>query len=288
MRPSLDQLVRGDRIRLAQVLGNLLDNALKFTAHGSVTLEAVALDAGDHLYRFQVRDTGIGFDQAIAETLFAPFQQADGSNTRQFSGAGLGLSISRELARAMGGELTAEGVPGRGAAFTLTLNLTPCAKETLPPQSTRPSAEASGIVAFHASPSPIRILLADDHETNRTVVRLILGTLGVDLVCAENGAEAVDAFASGPFDLVLMDLQMPVMDGVTAIRWIRAHEAKLGLVPTPILVLSANALPEHVQAARAAGADGHVAKPVTPPILIAAIENVLEPVDRATTKRDVA
>ncbi|MHB8528703.1 MAG: ATP-binding protein [Caulobacteraceae bacterium] len=270
------QMVRGDRLRIAQVLGNLLGNALKFTADGEITLKVSVLGAERSKYAFEVRDTGIGFDPVIQESLFQPFQQADGSITRRFSGTGLGLSISRELARAMGGDLTAHGVLGAGATFTLTLTLADCGLATANPvpaidDRTQYASQPSATLAEQ----PIRILLADDHETNRTVVRLILTSIGVDLVSAENGEEAVAVFKSDPFDLVLMDMQMPVMDGLTAIGLMRAYERDCGRPRTPILVLSANALPEHVQAAAAAGADGHVAKPITPPILIGAIEETL-------------
>jgi signal transduction histidine kinase/ActR/RegA family two-component response regulator len=282
------ELVRGDRVRLAQVLGNLLSNALKFTASGEITLEVAVVDTENHGYQFQVRDTGIGFDQAISETLFQPFQQADGSITRQFSGSGLGLSISRELARAMGGELGAEGVPGRGATFTLTLTLAAARRQVAAPGNADDPPQDSSVRPPDSSGRAIRILLADDHETNRTVVRLILTAVGAELVCAENGAEALACFMSGPFDIVLMDLQMPVMDGLTAISLMRAHEAKVGSAATPVLVVSANALPEHVEAARAAGADGHVAKPITPPILIAAIEEILDRAGSPPAARRVA
>ncbi len=264
--------VAGDRVRLQQVLGNLLSNAVKFTTRGEIRLTAVLADAAADAYRFEVRDTGIGFDQAQAEALFTPFQQADNSDTRSFGGAGLGLSISRELARAMGGDLTAEGTPGQGAVFTLIL--------VLPSQdaaASEPAAPHRAATGNESAANGVRILLADDHETNHAVVRLILESVGVDLVGVEDGAAAVTAFKAGHFDLVLMDLQMPVMDGLTAIRLIREHEADTGAAPTPIVVLSANAMAEHVVSSRAAGADAHIAKPVTAPVLIGALEAALDP-----------
>ena len=261
--------VAGDRVRLEQVLDNLLSNAVKFTGDGSVSLTVEPDDGAAPAYRFVVRDTGIGFDPEQVETLFKPFQQADNSDTRTFGGAGLGLSISRELARAMGGELSAEGAPGQGAVFTLTL---PLADAAAPAEA----APAASKPAANRSDGGLRILLADDHETNRKVVRLILSTIGADLACVEDGAEAVAAFKAGDFDVVLMDLQMPVMDGLTAIRMIRAHEAETGATHTPIVVLSANAMAEHLAGSRAAGADSHIAKPVTAPVLIGALQAALD------------
>jgi signal transduction histidine kinase/ActR/RegA family two-component response regulator len=265
---SADGSVIGDRVRLEQILGNLLSNAVKFTEQGEIALTVAADAVG---VRFEVRDTGIGFDPATAAQLFRPFQQADGSITRKYGGTGLGLSISRELARAMGGDLTATATPGAGATFTLTL--------PLPRTERGPEAE---VAEPAASPAPeladeraLRVLVADDHETNRTVARLILEGVGVEVVCVEDGAQAVDAVVGDSFDLVFMDMQMPVMDGLAAIREIRAREHAQGGRRMPILMLSANAMPEHVAAAHDAGADGHVAKPITPPRLVAAIEQAL-------------
>jgi CheY-like chemotaxis protein len=178
----------------------------------------------------------------------------------------------------MGGELTAASAPGEGATFTVILPLPAVA----PVVETEPAARG---FATHADPPvepaqgeahAIRVLVADDHETNRAVVRLILNTVGVEVITVDDGAEAVAAFTGGgAFDVVLMDMQMPVMDGLTAIRLIREHERDTGRAHTPILVLSANAMPEHVDAAHAAGADSHLAKPITPPKLIEAIEDAL-------------
>ena len=274
--------VAGDRVRLEQVLGNLLSNAVKFTSAGEVHLTVEPANAEATAYRFEVRDTGIGFDPAQVETLFKPFQQADNSDTRTFGGTGLGLSISRELARAMGGELSARGAPDKGAVFTLTLPLKAGSAPVEAEPITR-DVPAPATARTDRSEAALRVLLADDHETNRKVVRLILSTIGADLACVEDGAEAVAAFKAGDFDVVLMDLQMPVMDGLTAIRMIRAHEAETGATPTPIVVLSANAMPEHLAGSKAAGADNHIAKPVTAPVLIGALQAAL---DAAPTPTD--
>lgn len=269
--PGARRHVTGDRDRLEQILGNLLNNAMKFTASGRVTFRIAR--GADDLYRFEVEDTGIGFDQGVADQLFQPFQQADNTITRRFGGSGLGLSISRELARAMGGDLTGVGRPGAGACFTLDLPMPACE----PPQALVPSPTSADAQDGRRP----RVLVADDHETNRTLVSLILESVGVEVVGVENGAEAVDAWARGGFDLVLMDMQMPVMDGLSAIQEIRRREADAGQARSAILMLSANAMPEHLEAASVAGADGHVAKPVTAKVLIDAAE-------RAFTQGDAA
>jgi signal transduction histidine kinase/FixJ family two-component response regulator len=260
----------GDPRRLQQILANLLSNAIKFTDRGEVELSLSLDEPG--AYRFTVRDTGIGFDPARAEQLFQPFMQADSSVTRSAGGAGLGLCLARQMARAMGGDVVGEAVAGQGARFVLTLPLKAVtAEDAAPAGGNEPAARE----AVGAEDRPMRILLADDHPTNRAVVELILGALDVVVVSVENGAEAVDAFATQPFDAVLMDLQMPVMDGLTAIRSIRAFEQNQQRARTPIIVVSANVQSEHMSASTAAGADGHVAKPILAPVLIAALETAL-------------
>jgi CheY-like chemotaxis protein len=247
----------GDAARLRQILSNLLGNAVKFTQEGSVRLGVSARrgETSSEL-RFEVRDTGIGFDAETKARLFSRFEQADGSITRRFGGSGLGLSICRSLAEAMGGRLEAEAAPGEGAVFILTLEL--------------PRGEgALDLWGEAAPPEPapdplagMRVLLAEDHPTNRRVVELILGAAGVDLTCVENGVEAVAAFRSRDFDLILMDMQMPLLDGLAAVEEIRRLERASGARPTPIHMLTANAMPEHVNASLAAGADGHLSKPI--------------------------
>jgi signal transduction histidine kinase/AmiR/NasT family two-component response regulator len=264
-------VVRGDRIRLEQILGNLLGNAIKFTSAGQVELAVVRVDAGR--VRFRVTDTGIGFAPETAGDLFKPFQQADNSITRKYGGAGLGLAICHDLTLAMGGRIRAVGAPGAGATFEVELPLPGCEAPT-------PAAEPA--VATDPAPampnddaSPVRVLVVDDHETNRAVVQLILGSIGADVTCAEDGEKGLAEFVAGRFDVVFMDMQMPVLDGLGAIRMIRAREVAMGLARTPVFMLSANAMPEHIEAARAAGADDHVAKPITPPRLIEAVQKAL-------------
>jgi CheY-like chemotaxis protein len=247
----------GDAARLRQILSNLLGNAVKFTKDGRVRLTVSARrgETSSQL-RFDVHDTGIGFDETTKARLFSRFEQADGSITRRFGGSGLGLSISRSLAEAMGGRLEADAQPGQGAVFTLVVELPRCVGAfDLWCETAEPDTAPDPLVGM-------RVLLAEDHPTNRRVVELILGAAGVELTCVENGAEAVEAFRAGIFELVLMDMQMPVMDGLTAIGEIRKLEQATGAQPTPIHVLTANAMPEHVSASIAAGADGHLSKPI--------------------------
>ena len=263
--PAADDWRMGDAVRLRQILAALLSNAVKFTEAGHVRLSLSA--GGEGRVRLTVQDTGVGFDPALKEEIFGRFRQVDGSLTRRFDGAGLGLSLARCLTGRMGGSLDGEGRPGEGAVFVLDLPL-PAAEPdaALSPPGAREADAGAG---------PLRVLLADDNETNRKVVELILAQADVDLVQVENGAEAVSAWETATFDLVLMDMQMPVMDGLTAVRRIRELEAASGSGRAPILMLTANALPEHVQASLVAGADRHLTKPITAAGLFAAIEEAL-------------
>jgi CheY-like chemotaxis protein len=256
--PAADRRVVGDPDRLRQILANLLGNALKFTAAGEIGLAVAAPGSGDgQRLRFEVRDTGIGFDPAQADRLFDRFEQADSSITRAHGGSGLGLAISRELVELMGGTIAAASRPGVGSVFTVELPLIPVAEAAAPPEP----AGAPAPVAPAQTYVP-HLLLAEDNATNRKVVELALGAFGefrIDQV--ENGRDAVEQAATGCYDLVLMDIHMPVMDGLSATRLIRTQELASGRARTPIVVLSANVMPEHVKAAVAAGADAHLGKP---------------------------
>ena len=290
--PAAQAQVVGDAVRLGQMLSNLLSNAIKFTDQGRVSLnvEAEPLAGGVRL-RLSVIDTGVGFDAETGRRLFRRFEQADGSSTRRFGGSGLGLAISRSLAQAMGGDLRATSTPGKGSVFTFEVEMPLAASEVAAVEASCVPGPPESPPATAAQPSedalakPPRILLAEDHPTNRKVVALILESMGVDLVCVENGAEAIAAAEAGPFDLILMDMQMPVMDGLAAIRAIRAREGRLGGVRTPILSLTANAMAEHAAASAAAGADGHLTKPISATDLITAVTGVC---DAAQQPHDLA
>jgi PAS domain S-box-containing protein len=265
--PSAEVAVTGDEARMRQVLTNLVSNAVKFTDHGRVTVE-VALGADD-LARLSVRDTGIGFDLAQKERIFGRFQQADTSFTRRFGGTGLGLAISRELIELMGGTLSCDSLPGVGSSFWFDLSL-PVA-ETAP--ATAP------IEAAAETPAGVpRILVADDHPTNRKIVELMLADFA-EIFTAEDGRQAVELFEMVEPDLILMDMQMPVMDGLAAVREIRARETAGGGARVPIIMLTANARPEHIRASQDAGADLHLEKPITSATLMAAIARVSEASD---------
>ena len=250
-----DLWITGDVVRLKQILTNLVSNAVKFTSEGFVSLTAAAGPDrdGKPTLRFSVEDTGIGFDCQTRDRLFSRFEQADGAITRKFGGSGLGLAISRQLAEMMGGELDCESEPGGGSAFILTV---PFKAAEAPAIAGRALAEDEA-----GEGRTVRVLLADDHPVNRRVVEMILAQANVALTSVEDGAEALQAMRDADYDLILMDMQMPVMDGLTATREIRLHEAAMGLDRTPIVMLTANALPEHIVAAEAAGADLHLAKP---------------------------
>ncbi|MBS0294776.1 MAG: response regulator [Proteobacteria bacterium] len=255
---------RGDPVRITQILTNLMSNAVKFTAAGEVSL---AVEVVKGVLHVKVRDTGVGFDESFRKRLFKRFQQADASVTRRFGGTGLGLSISGSLAELMGGTIEAASTPGKGSTFTLILPLE---------RAQEPVAAESGPAAERAvTLDGARILLAEDHPTNQKVARLILEAAGVELTAVENGALALEQFKSGGFDLVLMDMQMPEMDGLTATREIRSHERSHGARRTPLIMLTANALDEHVKASHEAGADRHVSKPLRPNELLAAISELL-------------
>ncbi|MDO1558485.1 ATP-binding protein [Brevundimonas sp. 2R-24] len=275
--PDADGWYLGDPVRLTQILSNLLSNAVKFTERGAVTLTAKASPRG---LRISVKDTGVGFDADAARRLFRRFEQADASITRKYGGTGLGLSISQSLAEMMGGDIQARSTPGKGSTFTLAVALTP----TEPPQGAAMAAQPVEF-AGDAPARPPRILLAEDHPTNQRVVALVLEQIGVDLTIVENGRDALDHAQASAYDLILMDVQMPEMDGLTATRAIRRFEAEVGRPRTPIVSLTANALPEHVKMSLEAGSDRHLAKPLRPDALIALVQELARPrVDLAATE----
>ncbi len=262
--PSLAGRVEGDPVRVRQVLTNLVSNALKFTSEGRVRVSVEAM-GGDRV-AFRVSDTGVGFDADQKGRIFGRFQQADGSITRRYGGTGLGLAISSALVELMGGALDCDSTPGQGSVFWFEIPL---------PLVEAAPAGAAAESSLESAEVPLRVLLADDHPANRKVVEIMLSATPMKLVSVEDGRQAVDAFARGGFDLVLMDMQMPVMDGLTATAAIRRLEAERNLARTPVIMLTANAMAEHVEAGRAAGADAHLAKPITMDSLFAAIETAM-------------
>jgi signal transduction histidine kinase/CheY-like chemotaxis protein len=265
LAPEANRFVFGDPVRLKQILANLTSNAIKFTDEGAVALEVTCLDQAAGRFALTVRDTGCGFDTETRARLFGRFQQGDGAMTRRVGGSGLGLAIARQLTELMGGELDADGVEGEGAVFSLRLSL-PLAEPALAAEPTRPNA---------SDPEhPARILIVDDNANNRRVLEVLLDHVGAETRMAQNGQEALDAWRANDFDAIIMDMQMPVMDGLAATRAIRETERRDGLRRTPIIFVSANAMPEHVAAAHAAGGDDHVAKPVAAERLFSALANL--------------
>ena len=257
----------GDELRLKQVLNNLLSNALKFTTEGSITLRCTLSEGlGEPtLIGFEVEDTGIGFDADQASNLFQRFSQADASITRRFGGTGLGLSICQSIVHMIGGEISARSEPGKGSLFRVVLPIPRASHTPLPP------AEGLSLPEH-----PLSLLVADDHPINQKLIQLLLADLPIQITLADNGQQAVEAYQTCRFDMILMDMQMPVMDGLRATEAIRAYEASHPFMPrTPIVMVTANALEEHRAKSRAAGADLHLAKPITAQDLRTALHEIL-------------
>jgi CheY-like chemotaxis protein len=252
-----------DPVRMRQVLTNLIGNAIKFTSHGSVTVKTeliTALDAKKLLLRISIIDTGMGFEPERTEALFSPFTQADGSVTRSFGGTGLGLAITRSLLQLMGGFIQAEGWPGQGATFVATL---PVQKVLMPTVAVVVPPNASPPVRDHEAPAvPLSVLLVEDHEINRKLAEIMLQRLGYRCTLAEDGQQALDLLVQKSFDVVLMDVMMPVMDGLSALRQLRALEAQ-GRARTPVLMVTAHAMTGDRERFIASGADGYVSKPMS-------------------------
>jgi signal transduction histidine kinase/ActR/RegA family two-component response regulator len=273
----LEHHVVGDPTRLAQILTNLSSNAIKFTKSGGVTITAQTDGADGELRQLNisVTDTGVGLTEEARARLFERFVQADGSISRSHGGTGLGLAISRTLAKLMGGDVTVRSALGVGSTFTLKVGLPLGDGQAREVDADAAPAAAESLARLAEAGQRPRVLLVEDHPVNRRVVELLLGD-SVSLECAVNGAEGLAAFEARPFDLILMDMQMPVMDGLQATREIRAVERATGRGRTPVIMLSANALSDHVAEAVAAGADLHLAKPVTVDTLLQAVGQALD------------
>jgi CheY-like chemotaxis protein len=215
-----------------------------------------------------VADSGCGIPKAAQAAIFDRFVQLDSSATRDAGGAGLGLAICRELAGMMGGQVTVSSAPGKGSVFTLEIPLEKLGESA-------PLPELSDAPSVPAATRPIRVLAAEDNEVNRIVLQALLSQVDVELMVVGDGAQAVAAWRAQPWDLVLMDIQMPVLDGVSACREIRALEAEAGRPRTPVVAVTANVLPEQRARYREAGMDLVVAKPIDADALFRAIEQAL-------------
>jgi CheY-like chemotaxis protein len=256
--PDIPERVIADPMRLRQVLLNLLGNALKFTERGSVTLTAESRggDDGALVLEFAVRDTGIGIEPEKQRTIFQAFSQADGSMSRRFGGTGLGLTISARLVEMMGGSISVESQPGQGSCFRFTMR----AALAEPSQDDAPTANPA--LGPGAEPARrLRVLLAEDHPVNRQLAVKLLEREGHSVVVAENGQEALRALAAGSFDVVLMDVQMPVMDGIEATEALRLSELGSGR-HIPVVALTANAMKGDKERYLNCGMDDYLSKPI--------------------------
>ena len=257
-----------DPLRLRQILSNLIGNAIKFTSkgfvHTSMHLKPTE-QAGSWLLHFSVQDSGVGFDASKAESLFQPFNQGEQAN-QPFNGTGLGLSITRELVHLMGGHMEVEAKPKQGATFQFTI---PCmqADEAAP-------AHFTVMPSLTRSPQAMRVLLVEDHPINMKLLTLLMDQMGHHHVCATNGEEAVQLFAQQRFDLVLMDVMMPIMDGLTALRYLR-QSTGASRPETPIIMVTAYAMNFDRQRFLDAGADGYVSKPIEATALQAEINRLV-------------
>jgi signal transduction histidine kinase/ActR/RegA family two-component response regulator len=274
LAPDLPVHLTGDALRLTQVLNNLISNAIKFTDQGSVTVKAELAEqtAKAAVIRFQVTDTGIGIDTNTIDTLFQPFTQADGSIVRRFGGTGLGLSIAHNLVELMGGSITVSSLPGKGSSFAFTATLDqPGSLPQLPKQQVPSLADLA--VGIHGK----QILLVEDNEANQFVARQLLSRAGLQVTIANNGKEAIEQIQQVQYDLVLMDMQMPVMDGIQATQQIRQLPEGKEL---PIIAMTAAASEADRDNCLAAGMNDYISKPIIATDLLAKISTYLKPEDK--------
>lgn len=257
----------GDPLRLRQVLNNLISNAVKFTEKGLVEVD---VDRQGELLVIAVRDTGMGISPEALTRLFDKFEQGDLSTTRRFGGTGLGLAICRDLVRLMGGEISAASVVNQGATFTVRLPLEHIGQVPALPDVLGPHPAAD-------DRQQVRLLVAEDNRANQLVIDTLLRQVGITPVIVPNGRAAVAAWEEKPWDLILMDVQMPEMDGPTATSIIRRRELDSGQTRTPILALTANAMDHQLLEYRQAGMDGLVAKPIEIDKLFSAISGAIGP-----------
>jgi CheY-like chemotaxis protein len=260
--PKLPMQVLGDRTRLQQGLLNFASNAVKFTEHGSVTLSAAVLEEDETtvLLRFEVRDTGIGISPEARTRLFKAFEQADGSTTRKYGGTGLGLAITAKIAAAMGGETGVVSAPGEGSTFWFSARLSKVAIQPIVASYEQIDAETTLRVDFGGS----RVLLVDDEPINRDIAEMLLEDIEFQIDIAENGIEAVAQASRQHYDLILMDMQMPDMDGLEATRHIRALPDGKNFL---IIAMTANAFAEDRKRCLEAGMDDFATKPINPELL---------------------
>ena len=268
-----DTLLLGDAPRLGQVLLNFLSNAIKFTQSGGIEVRVNQSGEGQtRRLRVEVRDSGIGIPEADVGLVFGRFTQADASVSRRFGGTGLGLAIAKRVIEHMGGAIGAESRPGQGSTFWFELDLPVAGAAAAPHDHVMTAAETDD------DARPPRLLVVEDNPVNRELLGVLLGVTGADVHMAVNGVEAIEMMQAMRYDLVLMDVQMPVMDGLTATARIRAF-ADRDAAATPIVAMTANVLPEQVERCRAAGMNDHIGKPIDPARLFGAIAKWAAPRD---------
>ncbi len=261
---------------MRQVLYNLFSNAVKFTHEGAIAF-TVRRSGGEIVLK--IDDTGVGIAPDNLDRLFDSFFQVDASNTRRYAGAGLGLTICHELVTLMRGRIVAESAPHEGSTFTVTLPLDRIA-DVQPP-----AANLEQLIQVPAEePGALRVLAAEDNDVNQLVLQTLLSQVGIEPTVVSDGAMAVAAWEREAWDIILMDIQMPTMDGVQATREIRRREAETGRARTPILAVTANAMVHQVAAYDAAGMDGVVSKPIEIARLFAAMEAALSAEDADVTE----
>ncbi|NMC63382.1 MAG: response regulator, partial [SAR324 cluster bacterium] len=271
LHPDVPDLIKGDPLRLQQVLINLVGNALKFTPEKGGILLYVSLISkkdNDIVIGFDVCDSGIGIDLKAQKTIFDAFVQAQASTTRQFGGTGLGLAISQRLVEAMGGELHVRSIPKRGSSFRFSAVFGSCGKEDIELLNQKQRKERQPEEAKETSnPKPTQVLLVEDNEMNQKLVLYILKKAGFDATLAKNGEEAIKLYEKQTFDVILMDVQMPVLDGYAATKTIRAIEEGSNS-HVPIIAMTAHALDFHREKCLKAGMDDYISKPINRQLLI--------------------
>ena len=260
IEPDVDDWVFGDAQRVKQVVMNLVGNAIKFTEIGEVTLRMRHHHAEPSLAGivFEVRDTGIGIPPEAIQGLFQPFHQVDGTRSRRRGGTGLGLAISQRIVEAMGGHIEVKSRLGQGSRFRFALTFEPDRATTHTPQNDSALGSLDGDSSLLGS-----VLVVEDNDVNRMIAREVLQSLGLDVIEASDGRQALQQLELHRVDVVLMDCQMPVMDGYAATQEIRKRESRLGLPRLPVLALTADAFEEDAVRSREAGMDAHLAKPYT-------------------------
>jgi len=266
--PGVPPVVLGDQLRIGQILLNYLSNAIKFTERGRITVgvEVERATDTDALLRFSVTDTGIGLTAELRANLFQSFQQAESSTTRRFGGTGLGLAIAKNLAGLMGGDVGVESTPGQGSTFWFSVRVQPSNDAAV---ATAPRHSLKSVSKDHAILRGTRVLLAEDDPTNQMVATGLLVAAGMQVDIAANGARAIEMALVKDYEIVLMDMQMPEMDGIMATRLIREHDR---LAELPVIALTANAMKIHQEQCLAAGMNDFIGKPFQPAQLYSIIQ----------------